>query len=337
MEIKKNYNLKELNTFGVNVHAKFFAEVGSESELREVIISPEFTENKRFFLGGGSNILFIKDFDGIVIKNNFKGIEIVHEDAESVTVRAGAGEVWHDMVHFTVERGLWGIENLSLIPGTVGGAPVQNIGAYGAELKDTLENVEAYDIETGMKKIFSLPECNFGYRDSVWKHEAKGKYFITAVTLKLNKHSTPNTDYRVLKEYVEKNNLAIKTPKDVAGAVAEIRRSKLPDPKVLGNIGSFFKNAYVSTEKFAELLAQYPDMPHFQEKKIKIPAGWLIENAGWKGKRVGTVGVHEKQALVLVNYGGATAEEVWALAEGIIASVFEKFGIQLETEVNLIS
>lgn len=351
MEILRDYDLTHLNTFGISARARFFAEVTSEEYLKELLLSPEFNNNEKLILGGGSNILFTKDFDGIVILNKLKGIalqQVQDESSDFVLVKAMGGEKWHDLVLSIVEQGLWGIENLSLIPGTVGASPVQNIGAYGVELKDVLENVETYEIETGDKKFFSKEECELGYRDSVFKNKLKGKYFIVAVTLKLSKNKKLNTDYKALESYLKENNIEIKSSKDVSNAICEIRRSKLPDPKVLGNAGSFFKNIYIPTrlheslgtgeEKIKGLLEKYPDMPFFKEEGniIKIPAGWLIEQCGWKGKRVGNVGVHEKQALVLVNFGGAKGEEVLNLANQIIDSVFEKFGLKLTPEVNLV-
>ncbi len=354
MEIVKNYDLKSLNTFGVNASAKFFTVVEKEPDISELFASDEFNNNEKLFLGGGSNILFTKDFNGIVILNKLKGIEILEENFESVIVKSMGGEIWHDLVSFAVARGYWGIENLSLIPGTVGAAPMQNIGAYGVELKDTLESVEAYEIETGEKKIFNKIECEFGYRDSIFKNKLKEKYFISAITLRLNKIPSPNISYKVLKEYLKENNIGPESIQAISNAVMVIRRSKLPDPKEIGNAGSFFKNVYISEEKLKELVGQYPEMPYFREENktspltpllkeergkinmIKIPAGWLIEKMGWKGHRVGNVGVHEKQALVLVNYGGASGEEIKNLAEVIIASVYSEFGLTLVPEVNLI-
>ncbi|MFA6524612.1 MAG: UDP-N-acetylmuramate dehydrogenase [Candidatus Paceibacterota bacterium] len=352
MKILKNYDLTKLNTFGIKAEAKFFVEINKEEELKELFNSSEFKNNEKLFLGGGSNILFTKDFDGIVVLNKLKGIEVVKEDNEYVFVKSMGGELWHDLVVFSVLHGYSGIENLSLIYGTVGAAPMQNIGAYGSEIKDVIESVEAYDITTGdpstilgaSKKIFKNEECGFGYRDSIFKKELKGKYFISAVILKLNKIHNLNISYKALKDYFEKNNLEVKNVKDISDAVVNIRQSKLPNPKVLGNAGSFFKNVYVDTQKFEKLKSKYPDISFFKEdERIKIPAGWLIEQCGpansgtsWKGKRVGNVGVHDKQALVLVNYGGATGKEILDLANQIINSVFEKFGLKLESEVNIV-
>ena len=337
MKILKNYDLTKLNTFGISARAKFFVELNNELDLQELFKSSEFKNNEKLFLGGGSNILFTKDFDGLVILNKLKGIEILEENSESVFIKSMGGEMWHDLVMFIVNRGFWGIENLSLIPGTVGAAPIQNIGAYGMELKDILENVEACEINGGEKRIFSKEECEFGYRDSIFKNKLKGKYFITSITLKLNKKESKNIDYKVLQEYLEKNKIKVKSSKDISDAVVSIRKSKLPDPVLIGNAGSFFKNVFVTKEKMESLLSTYPEMPHFEEDGvIKIPAGWLIEKCGWKGKRVGNVGVHERQALVLVNYGGATGEEVKNLSEQIMTSTNAQFGLTLEREVNLI-
>lgn len=347
MQIEKNYNLSKLNTFGVNADASFFVEVKSETDLKKLFDLPEFKRNKKMFLGGGSNVLFLKNFDGIVVLNRLKGIEIIKEDLENAEVRALGGEIWNDLVLFAVNNGYWGIENLTLVPGTVGAAPIQNIGAYGAELKDTLLSVEAFEIATGVKKIFSKKECELGYRDSVFKNKLKGKYFISAITLKLSKKQKENIIYKTLREYLnesadakalaDKNKIPSHSLKEISDAVASIRKSKLPDPKILGNAGSFFKNVFVEKNKLTKLLEKYPNMPRFEEEGMtKIPAGWLIEQTGWKGKKIGNVGVHEKQALVLVNYGGATGLEILDLADKIIVSVKEKFGLELVPEVNLI-
>jgi UDP-N-acetylmuramate dehydrogenase len=343
MKIERDYNLSGLNTFGVDASAKFFVEVEHETDIVELFSMPEFKQNKKIFLGGGSNVLFTKDFDGIVVLNKLKGMAPTEVGVptgvgkDDVYIRAMGGEIWHDMVVFAVNHGYWGIENLALVPGTVGATPLQNIGAYGAELKDTLFNVEAFDIETGVKKIFNKEECELGYRDSVFKNKLKGKYFISAVTLKLSKTPKPNISYKVLKEYLEKNNIEVKNPKEISDAVVSIRKSKLPDPKIIGNAGSFFKNIFVDSVKFEELKSKYPEIPSFEEDgTIKIPAGWIIEQCGWKGYREGNAGVYEKQALVLVNYGGATGLEVVNLANKIIASVRDKFGLDLAPEVNII-
>ena len=343
MQILENYDLTKLNTFGIKSKAKFFVEINIEQDIQEIFRTEEFKNNKKLFLGGGSNILFTKDFDGIVMLNKLKGIEIVKEEENDIYVRSMGGEYWHDLVIYVVNRGYWGIENLSLVPGTVGASPVQNIGAYGVELKNVLFDVEAYDAQDGEKKIFSKEECEFGYRDSIFKNKLKGKYFISAITLKLNKKENFNINYKALTEYFKKNNLSVNNPKDVSDAIIEVRKSKLPDPKDLGSAGSFFKNVYIDEKKVALLKEKYPDMPIFKENLSagagdlnKIPAGWLVESCGWKGKRIGNVGVYEKQALVLVNHGGATGEEIKNLSDQIIDSVYKKFGLKLTPEVNFI-
>lgn len=337
IKIFENYDLTQLNTFGISARAKFFIELNNEFDLIELLKSKEFKNNQKLFLGSGSNILFTKDFDGMVILNKIKGIEILKEDSENVLIKSMGGEIWHNLVTFAVNKGYWGIENLSLIPGTVGAAPVQNIGAYGVELKNVLESVETYDIDTGEKKVFEKEKCEFGYRNSIFKNKLKGKYFISAITLKLSKIEKQNIDYKILKEYLKNNKIEVKNSKDISDAVSSIRKSKLPDPALLGNAGSFFKNVYVNKKIFQKLKLKYPDISFFEEdNQIKIPAGWLIEKCGWKGKKIGNVGVHERQALVLVNYGNATGEEVKSLSEQIISSVFLKFGLTLEREVNLI-
>ena len=337
MRILENYDLTTLNTLGISAHAKFFSILEKESDLKDLFLSGCFKDNPKFFLGGGSNVLITRDFDGIVILNKLKGIGILIEDDKDVLIRIMGGEIWHDLVNFAAEHNYWGIENLSLIPGTVGAAPMQNVGAYGAELKDVLENVEAYDIQNGTKRIFTKEECELGYRDSIFKNQLKGKYFISAITIKLSKKEKKNITYKVLKEYLEKNKIEIKGPKDISEAVASIRRSKLPDPRVIGNAGSFFKNVFLDKNIAEKFMSKYPDAPHFEEDGvIKIPAAWLIEQCGWKGKRVGNVGVHDRQALVLVNHGNATGQEVKKLAEEVINSVFTKFGLKLVPEVSLI-
>lgn len=337
MELKKDFDLTNLNTFGVQANARFFVELTSEKDLVELLQLDLFQKSAKLFLGGGSNVLFTTDFDGFVVLNKLTGIEILEENPERVRLKVMAGENWHSLVLFTVKHGWWGIENLAYIPGSVGGAPVQNIGAYGSELSQTIESVEAYNTETNQKVIFSKTDCNFGYRDSFFKQSPKGRYLITSIVLVLSKAPKINTSYKILADYLAQNQIEVKSPQDIANVVVAIRNTKLPDPKVLGNAGSFFKNVYVNEAKKNSLLAEYSTMPFFvEEGKIKIPAGWLVEQCGWKGKKVGNVGVHEKQALVLVNYGGGTGLEVKSLAEGIIKSVQEKFGIRLTPEVNII-
>jgi UDP-N-acetylmuramate dehydrogenase len=337
MKIYENYDLTSLNTFGVKARAKFLAEVTSEDEVKELWQKDEFKNNPKLFLGGGSNILFTKDWDGIVVLNKIKGLEVIQDDAEDVLIKSMGGEVWHDLVTFAVGKGWWGLENLSSIPGSVGAAPMQNIGAYGAELKSVLYSVEAYDVDTGEKKVIKNEMYTKGYRESIFKNELRGKYFITAIILKLSKVPKLNTSYRSLREYLEKNKVEVSKPMDIGSGVTEIRKEKLPDPKIINNAGSFFKNVLIDSEKFKELQARFPDMPHFIEgESIKIPSGWLIEACGWKGKRVGDAGVYNKHALVLVNYGAATGQDIKNLAQQIIDSVYEKFGLTLVPEVNFI-
>ena len=371
MKIIKNKDISALNTFLVKAKAKFFTELEKEKDIEELFQNEIFQKNQKLFLGGGSNILFVQDFDGLIILNSLKGTEIVTEDEETVEIRAMGGEKWNDLVMFSVERGYWGIENLTLVPGTVGASPIQNIGAYGVEVKDVIRTVEGYEISSGKKRIFTNEECDFGYRDSIFKKALKDKYFISAITIKLNKKAKKITDYKALNEYINKNQIKIESSKDVSKAVEEIRKSKLPDPKIIGNAGSFFKNVFIDEKKLEELLKKYPKMPYFKEetfsntpfnilksteekkkdttqkkggvrkdtfenKIIKIPAGWLIEQCGFKGKKEGRVGVHEHQALVLVNYGGATGQEIKNFSEKIQTAVYEKFGLNLSREVNLI-
>lgn len=337
MKIHNNYNLSKLNTFGISVNARFLVEVNNEEELKELFSNSELQKKQKVFLGGGSNVLFTKDFGGLVVLNKLKGIEILEQDSDIVTIRCMGGEIWHDLVNFSVDRGLWGIENLAFIPGTVGAAPMQNIGAYGVELKDVLENVEVYVVDTGEKRVFSKEECKLGYRDSIFKNDLKGKFFISAITIKLSKKENKNISYKILQEYLEKNKVEVSSSRDISCAVTCIRRSKLPDPAIIPNAGSFFKNVFLKKDELQRLQKDYPDASYFEEDGLfKVPAGWLIEQCGWKGKRTGKVGVHDKQALVLVNHGGATGEEIQDLAKQITDSVFLKFGLKLVPEVNLI-
>lgn len=337
IEIKEKFDISKLNTFGVKAVARFFVEINSEDDIQELFKKEIFKNNERLFLGGGSNILFTKDFDGIVILNSLKGIEIIKEDEDFVEIRAMGGEMWNDLVIFSVDKGYWGIENLTLIPGTVGASPIQNIGAYGTEIKDVIVTVEGYEINTGDKKVFTNQECNFGYRDSIFKNSLKGRYFISAITMRLFKKRKEDSEYKALVRYLEENKIVVNSSKDISQAVANIRKSKLPDPKIIGNAGSFFKNVFVSEEKLKELLLKYPEMPFFQEEdSFKIPSAWLIEQCGFKGKREGNVGMHEKQALVLVNHGRASGEEIKSFAEKIQKAVLQKFDLVISPEVNLI-
>lgn len=337
MEILENYSLEKLNTFGIKVNAKFFCVLEKEQDIEGLFIKKEFKENKKLFLGGGSNILFTHDFDGIVILNKIKGIEKIKEDNENVWIKIGGGENWHEFVLFTILNNYSGVENLSLIPGTVGATPIQNIGAYGLEIKDVLESLEAYEIENGTKKIFLNKDCDFGYRNSIFKNSLKDKFFISSVILKLNKIHKPNISYKILKNYLDDKKLEA-TLKNISDAVIEIRKSKLPDPKIIGNAGSFFKNVFVTEDESLRLKEINKDIPVFKDDYgiLKIPAGFLIEQCGFKGKTFGNVGVYKDQALVLVNQGGATGDEIKDLVFMIIKEVKEKFGLILEPEVNII-
>ncbi len=289
-------------------------------------------------MGGGSNILFTKDYKGLVLKNNLKGITVEKEDDSYVWLKTAGGEIWHDLVLYCVNNNWGGIENLSLIPGTVGAAPMQNIGAYGVEIKDTFEELEAINIHTGKIETFNNEQCKFGYRESIFKNEAKGHYFITSVTLKLNKTTKLNTAYGDIETKLKAWAISNPTISDVSRAVITIRQSKLPDPEQLGNAGSFFKNPIIDVAHFKQLKVKFPDIKSFPalEGYMKIPAAWLIEKNGWKGKRFGDVGIHEHQALVLVNYGTGTGAELIDLAHKIIDSIKETFGITLTPEVNII-
>lgn len=337
MQILSNVSLLPYNTFHIDVLGKHFVEITSIDEFRELQQSQAFQQNEKLILGGGSNILFTKNFDGLVVKNSIKGIELAHEDNHFFYVKANAGEVWHEFVLWCIERGYAGVENLSLIPGQIGASPMQNIGAYGVEIKDVCESVEAVHLHTGELLNFSNSDCKFGYRESIFKHELKNQVVITSVTYKLRKIPQFHVDYGDIKNTLGEMMVSELSLKAVSDAVIKIRSSKLPDPNVLGNAGSFFKNPVVTKEKTEELLAKNPVMPNYpQADGVKIPAGWLIEQCGWKGKIVGNTGSHKSQALVLVNYGGATGNEVYQLALDIQRSVLEKFGIEINPEVNLV-
>jgi UDP-N-acetylmuramate dehydrogenase len=331
----KNYPLKEITTFHIQVNAKTFAEFTSPDELKEIITSPEIKQMPLFILGGGSNVLFTGDFDGVIIRNLLKGIELTGEDNANVYVKANAGELWHYLVMYCVNKSWGGIENLSLIPGTVGAGPIQNIGAYGVELKDTLVEVETLDVKTLEIRRFSNSECQFGYRDSIFKNKEKDNYIILSVTLKLKKNGTPAISYHSLQKELEHEGILNPTIVDVSNAVIKIRSSKLPDPAQLGNAGSFFKNPVIPTAKFEELKTRFPPIVSFPAAAgyTKLAAAWLIEQCGWKGKRFGDAGVHQDQALVLVNYANATGKEILNLATKIIESVKDTFGVELEKEV----
>ncbi len=337
MQIKHNTSLKTYNTFGINAKASHFCEINSIDTLRAALQLNEYPT--KFILSGGSNMLITKDIDALVLHINNKGITVVSEDKDHILLKVNAGENWHQMVQWTIERNYGGLENMSLIPGNTGTAPIQNIGAYGVELKDVFHSCEALEIATQKVRTFTHAACNFNYRDSYFKNEGKGKYVITSVTLKLTKKNhILNTSYGAIEAELAKNNCHNPTIKDVSNAVIAIRKSKLPDPAELGNSGSFFKNPMVSRLKFNTFSEEHPEAPYYKlsEELYKIPAGWLIEQCGFKGKRIGDAGVHKNQALVLVNYGNATGNDILKLANTIIKNVKEKFGIQITPEVNII-
>lgn len=335
MTIQTHFSLKEYNTFGIEAAAKEFISVTSEKELKEVL-----RNNKDVFvLGGGSNMLLTQDINKLVVHVNLKGIEITNENEDFVWVRANAGENWHEFVLWCIEHDFGGLENLSLIPGNVGTTPIQNIGAYGKEIKDILFNCEAIAVETLENRTFSNEECRFGYRESIFKNELKNQYIITSVTFKLTKNNhVLNTSYGAIEAELKKMNIAYPTIKDVSDAVIAIRSSKLPNPKELGNSGSFFKNPIIAKKQYEKAVVQFPDMPHYKvsETEVKVPAGWLIEQAGFKGKRFGDAGIHKNQALVLVNYGNATGKEILEVSQNIQKTILERFGIAIEAEVNII-
>ena len=337
MNLQRHFNLQAYNTFGITAYCDYFVEITTVAELLEIINNETLKAFPVLILGGGSNLLFTQDFKGLVIKNSIKGIELVKEDEQHVWLKSYSGEVWHHLVQYAIAHNYGGIENLSLIPGQVGAAPMQNIGAYGVEIESVFDSLEAIDLQTGTTRIFTKSECNFGYRESIFKKEAKGKYCIVSVTFKLNKQPVFNTSYGAIQDTLQQMN-ATPSVKTISEAVVQIRTSKLPDPKVLGNAGSFFKNPEIAKEQFLQLQQQYPTIPHYPaaDNKIKVPAGWLIEQCGWKGKRVGNTGSHAQQALVLVNYGNATGEEIKNLSQQIQQSVEEKFGIALTAEVNFV-
>ncbi len=339
MEIQSNYSLQALNTFGLSVKAKYYCEVTSISEFKALMEEPRYSSLPKLVLGGGSNVLFIDDFHGLVIHNKIAGICILEETDTAVLITAGGGVNWHQFVMHCVDKGYGGIENLSLIPGNVGAAPIQNIGAYGVEVKDTFFQLTAINLQDGSIHKFNNTECEFGYRDSIFKRESKNKFIIVDVTFRLSKQPKLSISYGAIKDELSAMGIEHPTIKDVSEAVIAIRQSKLPDPAIIGNAGSFFKNPEVAISFFDELKKSFPEIIGYKisESKIKLAAGWLIEKSGWKGKRIGEVGMHAKQALVLVNYGKAKGEELIAHAQRVQASVQENFGINLEMEVNIIS
>jgi len=337
MERMSNASLKKYNTFGLDVLAQEVTAVEQVEDLSNLRNEGVF-DRPHLIIGGGSNILLTRDFEGLVILNQMKGIQVVENSDNFSVVRFEGGEEWHSCVLWCIENDLGGVENLSLIPGTVGAAPMQNIGAYGVEIKDVFVRLEAFNKRTGQLEVFDKDACAFGYRESVFKNRFKDQFIITSVELRLtrNQHSI-NTSYGAIQDVLSQQNIAVPSIRNVSDAVISIRSSKLPDPKEIGNSGSFFKNPVVPKEKANELLLQFPSMPNYPAPNgVKLAAGWLIEQCGWKGKRVGQTGAHARQALVLVNYGGAKGAEVWNLAKEIQQSVAARFGVQLQPEVNVI-
>jgi UDP-N-acetylmuramate dehydrogenase len=337
LNIQHNVQLADYSTMGVKSIAKQFISIDDINEIPDIINYIESTHSDFLILGGGSNILFANDFQGLVIRNQIKGIEILKESESHVILKIGAGENWHSLVEKCVENEWYGIENLALIPGTVGAAPIQNIGAYGAEIVNVFVELSAFDIPSKSFKTYSKRECRFGYRDSIFKNELKNQVLITSVTLRLAKHGEINASYGALKTHLDQNGIDTPNIHDVYNAVIEVRRSKLPDPDEIGNNGSFFKNPVIPVFHYDELKQEYPEMPSYPvtEHLVKVPAGWLIDRAGWKGYRKGDAGVHAKQALVLVNYGQATGKELYVLSEQIKDDIESKYGISLVREVNV--
>jgi UDP-N-acetylmuramate dehydrogenase len=333
--IQININLKEYNTFGISVKAEMFAVFSSIEELKQILSHRNGKD--LLVLGGGSNLLLTKDFDGLVIKNEIKRFEVIEETASEVIVESGAGENWHEFVLNCIDKGFGGIENLSLIPGSVGASPMQNIGAYGVEIKDVFESLSAYHIASGEIHYFDKTKCEFGYRESIFKNKVKGEYIILTVTFRLTKNPTINSSYGAINEQLKVMEIQLPTIKELSAAVIAIRQSKLPDPKIIGNAGSFFKNPTVEIALLEQIQKNYSDIPNYPaENGRKLAAGWLIEKAGWKGRTFDNYGVHKLQALVLVNYGNCTGQEILDLSSQIIQDVFEKFGVLLEREVNIL-
>lgn len=338
MLIEQDVSLKRYTTFGIDAAARYFASFSSLDTLSELLESPYYGHGKTMVLGGGSNVLFTKDFDGLVLKNEIGGIEVVGEDADHVLVKAGAGVNWHQFVLHCLEHNFAGVENLSLIPGNVGASPMQNIGAYGVEIKDVFHQLEAVHVQDRASQTFTLEECRFGYRESVFKRKYRNQFVITSVTYRLNKVPTFNISYGAIRQELERMGVADLSIQAISQAVINIRTSKLPDPREVGNAGSFFKNPQVPNLQYEELKQKHPQIVAFpvDVEHTKLAAGWLIEQCGWKGYRKGDAGCYPKQALVLVNYGGASGAEIYELSEAIIQSVQDKFGVTLEREVNII-
>jgi len=339
INIEEKVGLKPYNTFGVAANAKYFCRITEIDEFKSVLQTDLYKNEKVLILGGGSNVLFTKDFDGLIIKTDIKGIEVVDESDEAVTVKVMSGEIWHDLVLYCVDHQWGGIQNLSLIPGTVGAAPIQNIGAYGVEVKEVIKEVTGIDRTTGEEMTLQNHECSFGYRESIFKHQLKEKIFISSVTLSMTKKNhLLNISYGAISDVLKEMNVKDPSLKTINEAVIQIRKSKLPDPSQLGNAGSFFKNPKISLAHYQSLQKEFPQMPGYPSvnQEVKVPAAWLIEQCGWKGKRINDIGVHTHQALVIVNYGNGNGEEIFHLAQQIIASVKQKFYITLLPEVNVI-
>lgn len=338
MNISSNISLKPYNSFGIDASAKYFTAVRSMPEIQEMLHSKEYKSNKHLVLGGGSNLLITKNVDALVIKNEFKGIEIVNETSDHVFVKCAAGEVWHEFVVWCINKNYAGLENLSLIPGCTGASPMQNIGAYGVEIKDTFYELEAVHSETGEQRTFSKSDCEFGYRESVFKRKFKNQFIITSVTFQLSKHPVFHIEYGAIKQELDAMQISDLNIQAISQAVINIRSSKLPDPKKIGNAGSFFKNPEVSSTIYENLKKDFPNLVAYplENNHYKLAAGWLIEQSGLKGYRKGDAGVHNLQALVLVNYGKATGNEIYELSTHVLQTVKDKFGVELEREVNII-
>jgi len=337
LKIVENISLRKYNTFNIEANAAYFAKVNSQTDFSELFEHKIYKQNPYFILGGGSNILFTKNFNGLVIHNSIKGIKILKETEKEVYVKFGAGEVWHNCVLYCIENNFGGIENLSLIPGYIGAAPMQNIGAYGVELKDVFESLEAINLESGVLEIFKNAQCNFAYRESIFKNKVKDQYIITSVTLKLQKQPKFNISYGAIEKTLAGNGVGELSVKAISDAVIQIRESKLPNPNEIGNAGSFFKNPVVDNDLAQKIQENYLKMPSYPaDDKTKIPAGWLIDQCGFKGRIVGETGTYKNQALVLVNHGNATGEEVLSFSKEIQAAVLDKFGIKLDREVNVV-
>lgn len=336
MQIEQNISLRQYNTFGINVKAKLFSRFSNLEELDELL-----TVNSNvptIVLGGGSNILFTEDYNGLVLKNEIKGIDLIREDANHIYVKAGAGENWHQFVQYTLKRNWAGLENLSLIPGNVGASPMQNIGAYGTEIKEVFDELEAYHKKERKVHIFTVNDCSFGYRDSIFKTKHKNEYVILNVTYRLNKRPKLNTSYGAIEQELKNMGVNELSIQQISQAVINIRSAKLPDPAVIGNAGSFFKNPEISAKQYTDLQSAFSGVVGYklENGNVKLAAGWLIEQCGWKGFRRSDAGCHSQQALVLVNYGNATGKDILELSEEILKSVKQKFGIELEREVNII-